>query len=141
MKNILIAMIFACSFLSCAKDDDEVNDISDSGVITTITNGTWKVTQYIYRGNDETSKFSGYTFVFSPGNTVTATNGSFTEQGTWAAGTDDSKVKLLLSFQVVGDFAEISNDWRVILQNNAIIGLQHESSGDGDTDLLTFEKI
>jgi hypothetical protein len=54
--------------------------------------------------------------------------------------TDDSKVKLVLSFATPANFVEISDDWQVIERTDSRIKLQDLSGGNGGTDYLTFEK-
>jgi hypothetical protein len=82
----------------------------------------------------------GYVFSFGPGNVVTAIKTGSTVSGTWSVITDDSKVKLVLSFATPANFAEISDDWQVTERTATRIKLQDLSGGNGGTDYLTFEK-
>ena len=92
-------------------------------------------------GNDETPHFSGYEFIFSPGGSATASNGSNTVSGTWMTGTDDSQSKLILDFGSTSPFDELNEDWHVLEETSTMIRCEHISGGNGGTDYLTFEKI
>jgi hypothetical protein len=131
---VMLAMMIGCT----NKNDDSVTPDNTSG---TINQGNWKVTYFNDSGKDETNKFNGYTFTFSSNGTITATNGSITETGTWSTGNDDSQVKLYITFMGISPFAEITDDWHVIEQGSSVIKLEDVSGGNGGTDYLNFSKI
>lgn len=141
MKNAVIHLfIFSVLLLSCKKDDSN-SSISTSNVAATISSGNWRVTYYWDTDHDETTNFSGYSFVFNSNGTMTATKAANTVTGTWTTRNDDSKIKLVLSFSSSADFIEISDDWHTIERTDTKIKLQDVSGGNGGTDYLTFEKI
>lgn len=128
---------------SCGKDDNSVDNNTSPAVIkTTITAGSWRVTNYFDTDHDETSSFNGFNFVFDTGGGVIASNTLFAVNGTWQAITDDSKAKLVLDFDsnAPSFFQEIEDDWRIISRTDTKITLEDPSSGGGGTDKLTFEK-
>lgn len=135
---VLIACIII-SFVSCDKSDS-TSSISTTAVTNTIASGTWRITYYWDTDHDETANYNGYAFTFANGNIVTATKAGSTITGSWTTGLDDSKTKLVLSFLTPASFVEISDDWHVIERTDTKIKLQDVSGGNGDTDLLTFEK-
>lgn len=137
-KLFLWALMVMISMVACKKED--AASITTSNVNSTISTGSWRVTYYWDSNKDETSNFTGYSFSFT-GNTVTATKTASTVNGTWAIGTDDSKVKLILAFASPADFLEISDDWHVIERTDTKIKLQDVSGGNGGVDYLTFEKM
>ncbi len=132
--SVMLAMMIGCT----NKNDDSVTPDNISG---TINQGNWKVTYFNDSGKDETNKFNGYTFTFADNGTITATNGSITETGTWSTGNDDSQVKLYITFTGMSPFDEISDDWHVIEQGSSVIKLEDVSGGNGGTDYLNFSKI
>lgn len=140
MKKIILFLAIAAmaAISSCSKNDD--NSITAGSVSSTVSSGTWRVTYYWDTDHEETSNFSGYAFTFAGGNVLTAVNGGSTVTGTWQTGTDNSTVKLIISFVTPANFAEISEDWHVLERTDTKIRLQHVSGGSGGTDYLTFEK-
>ncbi len=143
MKNILFLLIVTVSLFSCKKDDNTSNSstITTINLAATASTGTWRITYYYDTDHEETSNFAGYAFTFAGGNVLTATKaGSPTVTGTWTTGTDDSKVKLILSFTTPASFSELSDDWHVIERTDTRIKMQDVSGGNGGTDFLTFEK-
>ena len=139
MFGLMVVILF--SLAACEKDDDaNPQPISTSVVSTMLPSGTWRVTYYYDTDHEETASFSGYAFTFANGNVVTAAKAGSTVTGTWGAGSDDSKTKLILAFAGPDSFREISDDWHVIELTNTKIKLQDVSGGNGGTDFLTFEK-
>lgn len=142
MKATFLLLMLSIGLFSCKKDDDSNNTtITTVNLSATATTGTWRVTYYYDDNQDETSNYAGYAFTFAGGNVVTATKaGSPTVTGTWATGTDNSKVKLILSFATPATFNELSDDWHVTSRTDTKIVMTHVSGGNGGTDFLTFEK-
>jgi hypothetical protein len=139
LKNLIVAIASLFFFVACNKSDD--NNITASAVTSTVTTGGWRVTYYWDTDHEETSNFTGYTFTFGSAGVLTAVNGGTTVTGTWAAGTDDSKAKLIITFATPSNFAELSEDWHVIERTDTKVRMQHVSGGNGGTDYLTLEKI
>lgn len=134
----LIAVALLIVVTSCSKT-------SPKKVENVLTEGSWKITLLSDDGEDETYYFTGYTFNFKNDNTVTATSGSNTVNGTWKlekeSDDDNPKhIELTLSFPIAGNFDELNDDWHVINISDSKIELEDES-GDGSIDKLTFSKI
>ncbi len=145
MKKVLfILMAFSLAIVSCKKDDDSSLNTTTTAVTNTVTSGAWRVTNYNEKGTDRTSVFNGYAFIFASSGSTTATlGGTAAITGSWKTGTDNSKVKLIITFTSTansGYFVEISEDWEVLERTDTKIRLRHISGGNGTTDLLTFEK-
>jgi hypothetical protein len=142
LLSALIALALTCSIMSssCKKDDDVVITPTPSTVTGTMSEGTWKVTVYTDKGTDHLFWFSSYKFEFKNGAIKATGNGNIVN-GSYAAGNDDSKVKLILNFGNVSLFDELNEDWIVLEQTTSKIRLQHTSGGNGGTSTLTFEKI
>ncbi len=144
----LVIFVLTFAITSCSNDDDD-NSNSDSNQIiieNTVQAGTWRVTKFIDSGDDETSNFSDYTFVFGSSNSLVAENGNTSHNGSWSItdsnSNDDSMDDLdfNISFTSPQDFEELTEDWDIISRTDTKIELIHISGGNGGTDYLTFEK-
>ena len=133
-------IILSIFFFSCSNDNSTTPVITPANVTNVVTSGNWRVTLYVDSGQDETSSFSGYNFVFASGGSVVATKNGASVSGTWSTLLDDSQTKLVLNFITPADFIEISDDWHVIEQTANLIRLEDVSGGNGGIDYLTFEK-
>lgn len=141
MNNRVHTIIFlSIFFFSCSRDNSTTPVITPAYVSNVVTSGNWRVTLYVDSGQDETSHFSGYNFVFASGGSVVATKNGTSVSGTWSTLLDDSQTKLVLNFATPADFIEISDDWHVIEQTANLIRLEDVSGGNGGVDYLTFEK-
>lgn len=106
-----------------------------------ILDGKWKVANYNDSGVDETASYTGFSFTFNEDNTVVATNGTDTINGTWEEVIDSGQHKLVLDMGLTVPFDELNDDWDVVSFSEARIDLKDVSGGDGSTDVLVFEKI
>lgn len=131
---MLACTLFFMAQMSCKKDN-----------ITTLSSiviqGNWKVALYSDNGSDHTNHFTGYSFTFKNDGTVSAINSPNSITGTWSAGTDDSQAKMVLNFGSTDPFKDINSDWHILEKSANIIRLEDVSGGNGETELLTFEKI
>lgn len=121
----------------------EIQSAIESNLVT----GTWRITEFMDSGVNETNNFSGYDFTFFNDGVLDASNGTNNFSGTWDIiesnsndGTLDD-LELNLNFSLTNDFEDLNDDWDFISQSPTIIQLNDVSGGNGDTDILTFEKI
>ncbi|WP_246282483.1 hypothetical protein [Flavobacterium agri] len=152
-----LAAIFIMNTASTCEwehDDDDSHHGSSqniSAINSAVNSGTWKVTYYFDTDSEETTQFASYTFTFGDNNQLVATDGSNSVQGTWSVtnssgssrhGDDDSSdVDFNIFFSSPGNFADLSDDWDIVLYTANRIELIDVSGGNGGTDILTFEKI
>jgi hypothetical protein len=61
--------------------------------------------------------------------------------GNFTGGSSSGDIDFNIFFASPVDFSELSEDWDIITNSSSKIELIHVSGGNGDTDLLTFEKI
>lgn len=151
-----IALVLSFSLVvSCSTDDDN-NSTNNSVQIAQVENiaetGTWRVTNFNDSGQDETNDFNGYVFTFSSNGILTATNGTTSYTGTWSVTGDDSSdddgssgnddLDFNISFPVpdTDDFADLNDDWDIVSYSDTTINLIDVSGGNGETDLLTFQR-
>lgn len=147
MKTIRLSfiMIIFVAIASCNSDDDL--PASASAVENTVKSGMWKITRFEDTGNNETSKFNGYNFVFDANGTLTAANGTNLFTGTWSVTDDGSHddnshdLDFNIHFNVNNSFEELNEDWHFISFSPSKIELIHVSGGNGGTHYLTFERI
>lgn len=139
---VLIVLVFAIG--GC--EDESSPSQSDINQITEdMTSGTWKITEFIDSGKDETSDFTGYVFTFNSSGSLVATKGSTTYTGDWSVtedSSDDSPEDLDFNifFNLTNQFEDLNDDWDIVSHTSTKIELIDVSGGDGSTDNLTFER-
>lgn len=138
---LLLLVIFSCS----DDDKDEPNDIKDE-IESEVQKGTWRISKFIDSGEDETSDFNGYDFIFRESGVLNANNGTNNYDGTWSItdsnSNDDSldDLHFNINFNLTNDFEDLNDDWDIISRSSTKIELIDVSGGNGGTDYLTFEK-
>lgn len=157
MKNrkilyVLLVFIISTGIISCSKDDNNtpINDTSAEIQQTRnlMISSDWIITNFNDSGQNETSNFNGYNFVFNMDGSLVATNGSNVVNGTWSivddSSNDDSNdnddIDFNIFFSSPDEFNELSEDWNIVSESDTRIELIHVSGGNGGTDQLTFEK-
>lgn len=152
MKKLRIFSVLALVFMlnvasTCSDDDNDTPPIlNQAEVSSNISSGSWRITEFIDSGNNETNHFTGYNFVFASNGSIAASNGTNNYSGTWSitndGSNDDSQSDLdfNIAFSSPADFAELTEDWHFTLYTPTKIILIHVSGGGGGTDYLTFEK-
>ena len=163
-KGFFYGMVLVLSFslmsAMCSSDDD-VNQGDTSAEIAQVENtvqtGTWRITNFVDSGQDETNDFSGYEFTFASNGTLTATNGTTSYTGSWfisddessdddssdddgSSSTDDIDFNIFFPVPDSNDFEDLNDDWDIVSYSDSIINLIDISGGNGDTDILTFER-
>jgi hypothetical protein len=141
-KIILIASTFLLVVFSSCQKEDNSSVPSNAEASKIVQQGTWKVSQYIDCGEDETYHFSGYTITFNSNGVVAAVSNSITLTGNWNTGTNSGQNEFNLQFGSAIPFCEIDDDcWLIIENTTSRIRLEDECDGENDKDYLAFEKI
>ena len=145
MKNLIYLSILLFT-LGCGDDPNPDENPKVEEVESIVSNGKWQITYFFDTDEEETDKFTGYTFQFLPSGSVVATDGPASVSGAWSvtdqADTNDAEdIGFSISFTTAPLLNELSDDWEIISATNTIVELRHISGGNGGTDLLTFEKI
>lgn len=137
IQIICSALLLAFSISSC----DPSSPSGSSSSTPAPASGLWKVT-YFFDKTDETSNYTAYTFDFKSNGSIEAKNGSQSWNGTWSNQCDDSSDKICISFSgsIPSTLEELSEDWRVIELKDNFMHFEHVSGGNGDTDVVHFEK-
>jgi len=135
---VIVALLSTASM--CNDDEGEKNDMSNQGLETSLGYGTWKVT-YFFDKQDETGDFVGYSFQFNDNGVAIATISSLSVQGSWATeDSSDGNIKLYLNFGGGEPLEELNEDWKLVGNSGSKVTLEHESGGNGDKDILVFER-
>jgi len=142
----LVCLISFLSLNSCDSDDDN-NSMDNTAIVQrNVQDGTWRITQFIDSGTDETNDFAGYTFTFNSSGVLNANNGTNDYNGTWSVtrsnSNDDSQADLdfNINFNLTNNFEDLNDDWDIVSQSSSKIELIDISGGNGGIDNLTFEK-
>ncbi|MBC6492914.1 hypothetical protein ACFSQD_00165 [Flavihumibacter stibioxidans] len=138
MKKFFVSLsailLTASIFSSCSNDDDPQ---PNNNVL--ISSGTWVVHLYTDSGNDETSDYSGYEFVFASNGNMTATKAGVITAGTWGTRTDDGKNKMDINLNTTNaDLLELNDDWIIKSITASLIELQDDNTASGE--VLHFMK-
>lgn len=143
LRNWVMIGLVAVTLTAC-KTDDDVKVMEE--IEANVTQGTWKVSEFIDSGTDETAHFTGFSFTFGDNDVLTASNGTDTYTGTWSISdsnsNDDSADDLHFNilFNLTNDFEDLNDDWEIVSQSDSRIELTDVSGGGGGTDNLTFVK-
>ncbi len=130
-----LAGILSLLFLgACSSDDDGAP--SDTAILT---NGGWVVHLYTDDNIDETSHYTGYTFVFASNGDLNVSKTGVTVSGDWAIRTDDGKKKLdIVLVTTDADLLELNNDWVIKSLTTSLIELEDDNTASGE--VLHFQK-
>ncbi|WP_047550539.1 hypothetical protein [Psychroserpens sp. Hel_I_66] len=154
--SLLTMLSLSLMSSTCSSDDDGGGPIDNSEQISQIENtaesGSWRITNFNDSGQNETSNYNGYDFSFNSDGFLVATNGSSTITGTWSV-TDDSNssddsidddddidFNIFFAVTETNDFEDLNDDWDIVSTSSTRIELIDISGGNGDTDMLTFDK-
>lgn len=149
MKKIIIAgmgLLLMTTAVSCKKKQMKKLE-------GTITEGTWKITQFTHDNVDETAQYAGSTFTFHSDGTLTV-SGSVSLNGTWDVRKEDDSdddidlfddKHLELYISLPAPYGELTDDWEVKGRSDTRISLEDDSNSKGDDDdnddYLVFEKM
>ena len=103
----LAIVVAAIGITSCNTEDGPT--IQDQ-VQSNVQSGTWRITNFIDSGDDETNHFTGYNFTFHTSGVLNANNGTNNYDGTWSItdsnSNDDSQNDLHfnINFNLTNDF-------------------------------------
>lgn len=129
---------------ACSKTADDNPEPPGQGQIeeTAISN-LWRINLFTERGEDETSKFSGYTLAFKEDGSLIVENQSVSFEGTWSTGngSDDSNSSNRLIINISGNEVvnELQDDWVIEEMNESKIRLYDDS--DNHTEILELVKV
>lgn len=105
-----------------------------------VTSGTWRVSLFTDNGNDETSDFIGYNFVFNVNGTLMAVKNGTSKPGTWNANENSNKLMIDLGPKDNNNrpLGELTDDWLILSKSNTEIRLTDDNPASNE--FLTFVK-
>ncbi|OIQ29327.1 MAG: hypothetical protein BM564_06410 [Bacteroidetes bacterium MedPE-SWsnd-G2] len=107
---------------------------------TILADGLWIVASYTEDANDQTANYNGYELNFDANGTVSASNNTNTNNGTWMVFSSGNQ--MAIDFGTDIPFEEFNDDdWDVISVSSTEVTIQDVSGGGGGTDTLTLQKL
>ncbi|MCX2743294.1 hypothetical protein OO013_05425 [Mangrovivirga sp. M17] len=143
-KQITLIFLISGLVFSCGNKD---NDPSPAEQLQRkITSENWKITSFIDSGDEKTSNYRGYFFVFRDDGALSASNGINSFSGTWRIITnpsdgDDDKLEELdmeINFSNENEFDELTDVWDIFYESNTRIDLGDEGNSN---ESLRFENL
>lgn len=134
-KVFFLAGFCAMVFAGCTKKDSSVVSVADA-----VTNGTWRVTNFSERTNNETDDFKGYTFTFLSNGKIQAAKNGVIKEGNWSESTSSQKLFIDLGAKSDANrpLGELSDDWVIVSKSATKINLSDDNSSSNE--LLEFSK-
>jgi hypothetical protein len=128
MNRILI-LFSMLALAACSKNDDTEKLTRDILFQMTVS-AKWQVSLYTNGDDIKTDDYTNYKFNFLTSNTVKATNGTNTYNGTWFSDNTDNTQSTLglilnIQFEAPEAFAVLSRDWDVISADQSTIRLRY----------------
>ena len=144
---IVTFLILGLPFISCETSDDgamENTEINITDLKATVTSGTWVVVLFEEEGLDETTDFSGFSFLFNADGVLRADSDDNSISGAWSITSDDDDLKDDVDFNIFfsspANFTELSEDWDIVSFSETRIELKDVSDDDSTVDRLILEK-
>ena len=141
--NKILLLFSMLALVACSKNDDTEKLTRDNLFQITVS-AKWQVNLYANGDDINTDDYTNYKFSFLTSNTVKATNGTNTYNGTWFSDNSDepqNKTGLILNigFDAPETFADLSRDWEVLSAEQSTIRLRYIN---GDViEILTFVNV
>jgi hypothetical protein len=140
MKTILFPFLMALLMFasqSCSRNSDDTNTSIETAAVTS---GSWRVSLFTDSGNNETSDFTGYTFQFTSGGTMTAARNGVVKNGTWSINSSSNKYNINLGAKEDNNrpLGELTDDWKIISLSATEIRLSDDNASSNE--FLTFTK-
>jgi hypothetical protein len=111
LRNLLFICCFSVLTTSCVKKliDETTNDL----FVNIMTDGQWKVTNYMEGTTDLTTDYDGWAMKFYSNNTSTSTKGSTIINGTWSGGLATNKMTVNAS-SAIYPIDKLVGTWDII---------------------------
>jgi len=136
MKTMfLVVGICIGVFAACTKKDTSVVSVAAA-----VTNGTWRVTHFSEKTNNETSEFSGYTFTFQNNGKVLASKNGIIKEGNWSESKSSQKLFIDLGVKTIANkpLGGLSDQWVIVSKTDTKINLGDDNPLSNE--LLEFTK-
>src|SRR4051812_34165291 len=133
VKMFLPALLSSLIFIGCKKSSEvpstttnTTDSPSANGVI-----GNWIVSSFTQKTEDKTSQVKGFTFTFSEGGKLTATQGADVESGTWTFspstigyyGGTPTKASMSINFATAKSVKSLNRSWNIVSNDASKLSL------------------
>ena len=137
IKNFAGLICVAAILFACVKRD---NNNSNNGNTNdaAVTTGTWRVSLFSERGQDETGDFAGYTFTFKSDGKLTAAKNGASKEGTWSITGNRFNIDLGIKSDNNKPLGELTDDWVIVVKNDTKISLKDDNVTSNE--ILEFSK-
>ena len=135
MKRLIALFSLLIFLASCKKTAEK---IGEDLVIKAMTDGQWKITEFIQNGTDITSSFSNYKFQYHSNKTVDAIlNGTTERTGSWDG--DALAMTTYANFPgATNPISLINGTWNIT--NNGCTYVEATQTNSGETKTLRLDK-
>ena len=136
MKKLLPAICLLLLFSSCKK---AIEKAKEDAIIKAMTDGQWKVTNFVQNGTDITTNFSTYKFQYYSNKTVDAiNNGAVEKTGNWDG--DASSMTTWASFtNATTPLSLINGSWHI--DNSSWTYVVATQATAGETKTMRLDKL
>lgn len=123
------------AMMGCSKSDDAQPQDTDDDQVA----GSWIITYFFDKDQEETDMFSGYTFRFETSGTLIANANGTTFEGTWLITSDDGSQRLVISITGNDALQELVDDW--VIQSITSEEIRLRDDNTEHVEELIFERI
>jgi hypothetical protein len=133
MRYALLASVALVVMSSCKKETTAPTATTDSTTVA-VTNGTWRISSFTQKLEDNTSKYSDMVFTFKADKTVTVTiKGTNSSSGSWSYappaagyyGGPPSIASFTLSMGTSRPLDRLNKTWKVIEKTDTSLKLDN----------------
>lgn len=136
MKTFAIIFLAITAVIagSCSKD----NSTSPGTQKSNLSSGAWTVSYFTDSGKDETSDYSGYSFSFNTGGTLSVTGSGTTFTGSWSIKSGSSSYgssdpdKLVITISGNKQMDHVSKDWKILKMTSSEIQLTDDNPSSAE---------
>jgi hypothetical protein len=148
LPNFLVLCSLILFNFSCTKSSIKPNTSTTSNLSTTITTGTWTITQYSQGSEDKTSLFRDYTFTFASQGVLKAMKNGDSTTGSWVLVTPityygttvGTNTSVTINLGMAAPLSLLSKSWNVDSTNTTVSKLSLVSPEPTDNAQLIFTK-
>jgi hypothetical protein len=135
LNSLLVSFLLLAVMTSCKKT---IEQIQEDLVIKAMTDGQWKITNFVYNGNNITADFDSYRFKYYSNKTVDAiNNGAIEKTGNWDG--NSSNMTTWANFTgAVHPLVLINGNWQIT--RNSWTYVEANQITGTDTKIMRLDK-
>jgi hypothetical protein len=125
MRNCGLFVLTILAMQSCSKSNttpaSSTNPANNATFVESLNSGTWVISSFVQRTDDKTSTFNGYSFTFSKGGTLEASNSGAVTKGSWSYspsavgyyGGPPSNASITMNLGTASPFNRLTRTWNI----------------------------